>query len=413
MSKKEKNKKVRNKKTIGTNQYPGYIRPAFWPVLLANLVVFAVLGYFYYLAQNDYGLYEWSLQEDEYIEWATTWAFILASAGCIIGAIRERKLYRSIPWFYVGLSFFCFLIAMEEISWGQRLFGYRAPTYFLENNFQQEITVHNIVEASIRTLTLKAVILGYGILLPLLMLIPSLRSRFLQMRLVVSPLELIPAFYVVYYIYNTYPWKFVGELVEFMLGLCFLFAILFRLWDFEKAKEVKNKVGRQVFITFGLTILTLGLGLGTAAWSRHQTENNPEVLEACRKELKALEYDFEWKARQDGHLPFKKTFHLRFYDAVNRFELDWMKERQFAALTEQGMSQIRADFFIDPWNMSYWLIFKRDKVTGRTRSVIYSFGPNRKRDSNDWTIKGDDIGVILMDSALEYPYIPENELTPK
>ena len=28
----------------------------------------------------------------------------------------------------------CFVVAMEEISWGQRLFGYRAPAYFLGHN---------------------------------------------------------------------------------------------------------------------------------------------------------------------------------------------------------------------------------------------------------------------------------------
>ena len=62
---------------------------------------------------------------------------------------------------------FCFIVAMEEISWGQRLLGYRPPAYFLEYNYQQEFNFHNVVETDYRKLALTLVIAGYGIVLPL------------------------------------------------------------------------------------------------------------------------------------------------------------------------------------------------------------------------------------------------------
>ena len=94
MRRKAKNKITHNdKKTKESNQKLGYVRPEFWPALLANLLVYVVLGYFYWLVQHDKTLYEWSLQEDEYVEWATAWAFILASGVCIIGAFREQKFF--------------------------------------------------------------------------------------------------------------------------------------------------------------------------------------------------------------------------------------------------------------------------------------------------------------------------------
>jgi hypothetical protein len=387
-------------------------RPSAFAALLGNALVFAVLGYCYWLLRTDEGLYHWSVQEDEYLEWATTWAFLLACVACLVGAWRERKLRGGVPWFYIGLSLFCFLVAMEEISWGQRLFGYSPPSYFLEQNFQQEFTVHNIVSTSNRKLILKAIILGYGVVLPLLTLVSPVRRWMLWSRIVVSPFELIPAYFATFYVYHTYPWDYTGEVIELMLGLCFLLAVLFRLRDFARAGHVAPRAGRQLGIAFAGAALAIGLGAGTAAWSRHRTENDPAILAACRTELEALRRDFDWKARQLGRPPFRRRFHRRLYTAVEKYDLDWMYEGQFQALTKQGLSEDRANFFMDPWNLPYWMTYKRDRETGRRRSVIYSFGPNRKRDSNDWAIQGDDVGVIFFDTGLDEPYVPENEKPP-
>lgn len=55
---------------------------------------------------------------------------------------REKKKYKWIP-----LAFFClafFLVAGDEISWGQRIFSIATPTLLETYNRQKEITIHNI-----------------------------------------------------------------------------------------------------------------------------------------------------------------------------------------------------------------------------------------------------------------------------
>jgi hypothetical protein len=66
---------------------------------------------------------------------------------------------------------------------------------------------------------------------------------------------------------------------------------------------------------------------------------------------------------------------------------------RFAALQVQGLPEERADYFLDPWNSPYWI--RHRCSSERQRIFIYSFGPNRRRDSDEREIRGDDIGVVI------------------
>jgi hypothetical protein len=59
------------------------------------------------------------------------------------------------------------------------------------------------------------------------------------------------------------------------------------------------------------------------------------------------------------------------------------------------MSEERAQYFIDPWNSPYWMRHDCLSSDGIQQVFIYSFGPNRKRDSAKGQLSGDDIGVII------------------
>ncbi|TNF72619.1 MAG: hypothetical protein EP299_09425, partial [Acidobacteria bacterium] len=50
------------------------------------------------------------------------------------------------------------------------------PTYFLVESFQQELNIHNVVDTKYRKLALKGVILGFGVVLPILALLPGPRD---------------------------------------------------------------------------------------------------------------------------------------------------------------------------------------------------------------------------------------------
>ena len=55
--------------------------------------------------------------------------------------------------------------------------------------------------------------------------------------------------------------------------------------------------------------------------------------------------------------------------------------------------RMRANYVLDQWNSPYWVRHKCG--SGRVTVFIYSFGPNRQRDSSEWEILGDDIGMRL------------------
>ncbi|MBW2719351.1 MAG: hypothetical protein JRD94_12630, partial [Deltaproteobacteria bacterium] len=107
--------------------------------LLANLILLGLLGAFAWLEAAYPNAYYRSVQEDQALEWASFYSFFVAGGVFAIAASRQRRTSGALPWFLVGLSLFCVFVAMEEISWGQRVFGHRPPDYFLAENFQQEL----------------------------------------------------------------------------------------------------------------------------------------------------------------------------------------------------------------------------------------------------------------------------------
>jgi len=103
-------------------------------------------------------------------------------------ALSGRRLgWRGI-W-YGGFALLFFVIAGEEISWGQRILGIETPESFAAHNVQQEINLHNIegIHGSIRALAL-IVIITVCILIPIAnRLIPNLREWFHENHFPVFP----------------------------------------------------------------------------------------------------------------------------------------------------------------------------------------------------------------------------------
>ena len=108
------------------------------------------------------------IAEDNWGEFATFFAFTIASLFFAARFIFSKT--RRQDWWFLALAIGTFILAMEEISWGQRLLGIPIPDFFQQHNFQREINFHNFSGSSLQA-TYTVVSLGfvaYGVLFPLL-----------------------------------------------------------------------------------------------------------------------------------------------------------------------------------------------------------------------------------------------------
>lgn len=361
--------------------------------IIVNGMVFACIAAAGILFTYDSNLYYVVVQEDGLLEWATFWAFFIAAVLSVVAALRQHKTSGTLPWFLAGVGLFCLFVALEEISWGQRLLGYRPPDYFLDKNFQQEFNLHNVVATRWRKLALSAIIVGYGVLLPLLQLWPTAGRLITRLGVIAPPIGLLPTFMAAYVLYTWYPWSHSGEWVEFFLGSGFLFAALVAARHFQTglAGHVETGVPPGTAMVAIAAIAAMGvLAFITAVVSDRQRQVHPGNIAAVEAELNALKDDFE-----RGRAEVDCSLHKRLYTFVLEYEQDGLFEGSYAALQSQGLPDSRAQFFIDPWNSPYWIRDRCDDDTDERVTFIYSFGPNRRRDSTRHEILDDDIGVYL------------------
>ncbi len=359
--------------------------------IVANVLILGVWAYAAILRGVSKDFYYMSAQEDEYLEWGTFWAFIFAAAVCVLAGIYQRRATGQLPWFLFGVAVFCVVVAMEEISWGQRVFAYRPPVYFLEHNFQQELNFHNVISTSLRKLAVKGVILGYGVALPLVALIPVVREGLSRVAIIAPPAALAPSFFATYAFYEIYPWSLTGEWVELMMGLGFLFAAIAAVLSLRGDGDKLPSWLPAAALAAGW-LLVIGVGYANAAVSRATRSGAPEVVATTRGELVALKRDF-----LSGGVKTRCNRHRRLYTFKEKYDQDYLLEGEFASLIAQGLPEERADFFLDPWNSPYWIRDRCDSDAGRRIVFVYSFGPNRRRESSRWEILGDDVGIMIYD----------------
>ena len=353
------------------------------PSVLANISILLTFGVAAFLHNYNEPLYYLVVQEDQYLEWASFWGFIVAGGIYLSSAWQQFNANRQLPWFVFGLSLFCFLVAMEEISWGQRLLGYKPPDFFLEENYQQELNLHNVIDTGLRKLVLQMILLGYGVILSAASVWEPIGRLLVRLRIVAPHPALIVSFLAMFVMYIWYPWSHTGEWVELAMACGFAYAALF-------GRESVQSLMRNTVIVFGSIWILSAL---TVTVVRYAHAVDPAKLEMTGRELDALAKDFS-----SGQVRTRCGIHKRLYTFVEQYRQTYLLRGEFSRLLKINGDDARAEFLLDPWNSPYWI---RHKCSGgREAKFIYSFGPDRSRDSSDWEIGGqdaggDDIGVYL------------------
>lgn len=95
----------------------------------------------YFPLQKLYPHLSYLYMEDGFFESLTAVFAIISSLLCLI-SIYYNNDYMPIKLILFALFF---LFGMEEISWGQRIFGWNTPEVLLTINYQNETTIHNIL----------------------------------------------------------------------------------------------------------------------------------------------------------------------------------------------------------------------------------------------------------------------------
>ncbi len=127
-------------------------------------------------------------KEGGLFEWASFFfAFTLSGFALLVYFHSgEHKIFSLVRRrFILVTAVAAYLLAMEEISWGQHVFGFDNPAFFEEMNQQKETNLHNLVSAEYINLVIHSIIYVFFIVGPLFVYLkpsmfnysPSIRGK--------------------------------------------------------------------------------------------------------------------------------------------------------------------------------------------------------------------------------------------
>jgi hypothetical protein len=313
--------------------------------------------------------YDALMQEDRAVEWATVFLFAVAGVVRCHSALKSRRVFDLL----VGL--FCIFVAGEEISWGQRLIGYTPPGVFLEHNTQQEANVHNFAEVFGRPKWMLIFALGgYGLLLPALARMGVTRRLLDRAGATAPALDVAPWFAVVIALLIWYPLTFTGEWAELTAG-----------WLFVASAPLQ---ARTVALT-GVAAVPIAMAMTWVSAMRQPSD--ARQLACARAEANALLEDIVQGGAATASLEAMTSVHKRVWSSVSSGYIDDAALRRFRTLSCQGEGATkvtsRRRYIVDPWGTAYWIDITRASGTEVQHVLVYSFGPNRRRDDQ----AGDDV----------------------
>jgi len=134
--------------------------------IAASFLLFSV-----FLSRINHDAFRYQLvAEDGFTETLTVLSLLLVTVICIYRLVKLRH-HRAL--IFLGMTGFIGLAGLfgagEEISWGQRIFEWQTPDYFLKHNKQDETGLHNlVVEIDGEKISINKVIFGTGLALAML-----------------------------------------------------------------------------------------------------------------------------------------------------------------------------------------------------------------------------------------------------
>ncbi len=184
--------------------------------------------------------YKWFTGEDRFAE---NLQVLFWTITCILGLLVAWNIFkegeRLIGSLYVFLCIGIFFLIGEELSWGQRIFGWITPESMSVINKQNETNIHTIYGVDSAFKWIHLIIGAYGTFLPILLVSSKKLSRFRpQLSKLIPHYTLIPYFFLpfIWRIYRNFfgqPKKYYfaiaeyAEVMELILSIAFVFFMIF------------------------------------------------------------------------------------------------------------------------------------------------------------------------------------------
>lgn len=214
-------------------------------IIASILFQFPLLFCGLWLSVHNPDALHWLIQEDTFVEWLQFFLFFSSGIFLLfylyIMHLNQEIKIRSLR-FLGTLGFACLFLfgALEEISWGQRIFQIQTPEVIAEPNLQGEMTLHNMEVGGVNInklvfgKLLAVFIITHNVILPIWARFkPRIRTSIEQLGLFLPPLSL-SAVYVAA-------------------------AILTQIIDYPRRDEFLEYTGAIHYFT--AVIMTYGLGI--------------------------------------------------------------------------------------------------------------------------------------------------------
>ena len=108
--------------------------------LISLIVCFTVVITKLVTGGSDF--YENFLGENSVVEWLTALFLLLSAYLALVTGLSKGSPYTK--WLLLAFASIFFVAFMEELAWGQMMFGWETPEDFRSLNAQGETTLHNI-----------------------------------------------------------------------------------------------------------------------------------------------------------------------------------------------------------------------------------------------------------------------------
>ncbi len=260
------------------------------PHVFTTHFIFTALCVTYIVLAFSYPkVYIWATYEDLLGEWAQFWLFVftfVVSVKLLLHKTRYRLTFAL-------LALACFYVAMEEISWGQRVLGFTSPDFFKKGNLQSETNLHNFATGPYSTLLktslgylLATALVSYGVIYPLLLRRGAAIAVWFDARGVASPPLALAPFFVTGAFLETSPFRFnEAEFAELLVGfaVCFTaihyaFAVQGKIDPHDSRSWAPDASSRLAMRFWFTAILVLSFAANTAL-GIYATPNGRERLD--------------------------------------------------------------------------------------------------------------------------------------